>query len=869
MTEVKEGAPLLRPLVTKQGLLAAIEASTLGKPVKIVNVGITATPGEASKEDQTLPGAVILPVADGRVVNDHQVNVSTLLGDTLPSMDICGIAFYLEDGTMFAVYREPQPFLEHTTGTTLLVGMDLVMDDIPTESVIVESTGANLILGDWVPVERKLNGYALTEDLALNAADVGALDTEKGGTVKAPVFFVDNKKYISTAGNTLYIASLLGKVILEGTTSPMARIDGKDYEIIHTGNFPKTDLSGYVPTTRKVNNKALSQDISLSSDDVNAVGKTGAQTMTGQLNGVKFTVTDAYALISRLRAQHGIFIGNNANDKRTIIGGGGDEVGDASGTVIIRPNGITDTAGATTFNPDGTITNGAEPVAGSHLTNKTYVDKVVKVVNDLFGNYLPLLGGTLKGAVLAHAIKSAIKVNNQASISFQDASSTMFHLFGEGNALRLRHGNNGENGIVSFYGNQVDIHQSMYVRTATVVQNSTKTRWLAMETPETGNPYLSARAQGEDGPLQVMEFHKDRIRSRKMLHADSMQVQADAGLRFAPTDDWSGTTWGMGINAENRNFGLHRYSDGVWQGVPLQITPANAVLVNSLVVNGGSESQYHQIRNSGNPSLELHEPGKHAVMAYKPQGTGTLRFCRSNGGGGEALGYGEVDADGFKTVAGRFRANYQAADRAWTGVGQNAFNLHQVNVASGNFVGIVGAQLAYAGKWGLEFGYGTYTNASPDLCGHIFNSTDGSGYHRKWQLRNDGLLETPSGWYISQNGDLWSPRLQTTVVDWSIATFSQKDHSHDAAKGNWSVVQGRHSEIGTYIMAALAPNTYVGAGINPGYQVAGQYLHPANCSEWGQNRGWAFSGTWMCMGHVTDQHDDRWDDRTTLWFRVA
>ncbi|MGL5215893.1 MAG: hypothetical protein ACRC8R_12255, partial [Aeromonas hydrophila] len=175
MTLAKEAAPLLRPYITVKGLAAANQAATLGKAVKITKVGLTATTGTAKPEDTTLPGAKMVNVADGRVISEKQVNISALLPDTFPSMDIAGVAFYLEDGTMFAIYRENQPFLEHTTGTTLLVGMDFAMDNIPSESVIVESTGANLIMGDWVPVQRKVCGKALSVDIYLSAADVGAL----------------------------------------------------------------------------------------------------------------------------------------------------------------------------------------------------------------------------------------------------------------------------------------------------------------------------------------------------------------------------------------------------------------------------------------------------------------------------------------------------------------------------------------------------------------------------------------------------------------------------------------------------------------------------------------------------------------------
>lgn len=408
----------------------------------------------------------------------------------------------------------------------------------------------------------------------------------------------------------------------------------------------------------------------------------------------------------------------------------------------------------------------------------------------------------------------------------------------------------------------IDAKDAIYGRVGMIARSRAGSTWLGIETPESGDPYISARASGEIAPVPVLTFAGKRIRAHKLVHADSMQVQADAGLRFAPTDDWSGTTWGLGINLINRTWGLHRYSDGVWNASPFWVNATGSVGMSALAVSGGSESSYHQVKNAGNPSVELHEPGKFAVMMYKPQGTATLRFCSSNGSGGEAQGYGGADSDGFFTVAGRYRANYPAANRPWSGKGQSGFYQNDVLVGAGSFVGIVGGTSVFTGKWALEFGYGSYTNTNPDLCSHILNCTDGGNYHRKWSFRNDGLLETPSGWYISQNGDLWSPRLGNTIVDWSMASFALKQ----AASGNADVVAGSYHAIGAYVFAALVP---AGGKTSHGQRAAGAYLRPCSAAEWGY-AGYSLPGTWQCMGDIMGANDDdRYDDRATLWIRVA
>ena len=410
----------------------------------------------------------------------------------------------------------------------------------------------------------------------------------------------------------------------------------------------------------------------------------------------------------------------------------------------------------------------------------------------------------------------------------------------------------------------IDAKDAIYGRAGLIARSRAGSTSLGMETPENANPYISARTSGDTAKVQVLEFQDKRIRARKMIHADSMQVQADAGLRFAPADDWSGATWGLGIHPETRFLALHKYQDGAWKGQVLSMGTDNALRVNSLVVEGGSESTYHQIKNAGNPSLELHEPGKWAVMMYKPQGTSTLRFCQSNGAGGEAYGFGGADIDGLFTVSGRFRATYPAANRPWRGWGKSAFNLNEVIIGDGSFVGLVGGQTHFPGRWQLEFVYGSYTNPEPLLCGHILNCIDsGSTFHRKWNFRNDGYLEPAgNGWRINPNGDLWSSRLGNTIVDWSMASFALKQ----AASGNADVVAGSYHAIGAYVFAALIP---AGGKTSHGQRAAGAYLRPSSASDWGYS-GYSLPGTWQCMGDIMNANDDdRYDDRTTLWIRVA
>ncbi|ATL99317.1 phage tail protein [Aeromonas sp. CA23] len=91
-------------------------------------------------------------------------------------------------------------------------------------------------------------------------------------------------------------------------------------------------------------------------------------------------------------------------------------------------------------------------------------------------------------------------------------------------------------------------------------------------------------------------------------------------------------------------------------------------------------------------------------------------------------------------------------------------------------------------------------------------------------------------------------------------------HNHNAAQGNADVVAGSYHAIGVYVFAALIP---AGGKTSHGQRAAGAYLRPCSASEWGY-AGYSLPGTWQCMGDIMGaNNDERYDDRATLWIRVA
>ncbi|WP_429012997.1 tail fiber domain-containing protein [Aeromonas hydrophila] len=277
----------------------------------------------------------------------------------------------------------------------------------------------------------------------------------------------------------------------------------------------------------------------------------------------------------------------------------------------------------------------------------------------------------MTGAITVANMKSAVKVDNQKSISFQDQSGTMFHMLAGGNAFKIAHGNNGENPIFQVSSSIVESLTTLFARGGVISQDSTNTKWLGMETPAGANPYISVRSTGDAANRIALTFEKGAIRvATDTLVSPSMLVTNNGGLVLAPDTGRTGVTWGMGIDGTSREFNIHRYLNGVWQQLPVTIatdgtfkanaglyattiTCANNASIGGSMSVGGINvtSGYMSLTAGGNTLLEFHTPGQTASMIWKTV-SGALRFATSNGSGGETFLRMQLDTAGNMAVGG-------------------------------------------------------------------------------------------------------------------------------------------------------------------------------------------------------------------------
>lgn len=147
--------------------------------------------------------------------------------------------------------------------------------------------------------------------------------------------------------------------------------------------------------------------------------------------------------------------------------------------------------------------------------------------------------GTMQGPMSVANMKSALKVNNQTSVSFQDQSGTIFHWLAQGNALRLATGLDGSSNFADFAQGASQFYMPLYSKGGLICQNTSKNVWLGLETPDAADPYISVREYGAAATSVAITFSISNMRVKKPTLFDSELVSLNNAAR-------SWTSYGVG-----------------------------------------------------------------------------------------------------------------------------------------------------------------------------------------------------------------------------------------------------------------------------------------------------------------------------------
>lgn len=144
---------------------------------------------------------------------------------------------------------------------------------------------------------------------------------------------------------------------------------------------------------------------------------------------------------------------------------------------------------------------------------------------------VPIAGGSLVGVLTVANMKSAVKVDNQKSISYQDQGGVMFHHLAIGSAFQIATGLEGtsplwaidQNGLTSQSG-------PAFIKNGAVVQSEDLTKFLSMECAEGLVPYIASREVGEGWATVAIRFGSTIVVEKPMT-APSFTPTSDGRLK--------------------------------------------------------------------------------------------------------------------------------------------------------------------------------------------------------------------------------------------------------------------------------------------------------------------------------------------------
>ncbi|WP_211465710.1 hypothetical protein [Collimonas silvisoli] len=133
--------PGLQIIITKAGRAALVNAEHNGTaPLKIAEIGVTAAVFIANEDATTLPGEIKrLSTISGEVVAPDTIHV-TIRDDGTDTYTVRGIGYWLSNGVLLGVYSQPDPILQKSTQSMMLLAADTVFTTLAATSLTFGDT---------------------------------------------------------------------------------------------------------------------------------------------------------------------------------------------------------------------------------------------------------------------------------------------------------------------------------------------------------------------------------------------------------------------------------------------------------------------------------------------------------------------------------------------------------------------------------------------------------------------------------------------------------------------------------------------------------------------------------------------------------
>lgn len=172
---------ILKPTITTAGLQAVFNASNNGFEAQITAVGLGDVGYNPNQNRTTLAGEKSrVAIASGIMASPTQAHM-TVIEDTDKTFWVKEVGFFLEDGTLFAVYSDPEKVLAYKSpDIALILAFDLAISGVPSGAVTIVDQGLDLNIL-FAPELAKMGAAQINSNYRFLKLKLEIMENQKNG----------------------------------------------------------------------------------------------------------------------------------------------------------------------------------------------------------------------------------------------------------------------------------------------------------------------------------------------------------------------------------------------------------------------------------------------------------------------------------------------------------------------------------------------------------------------------------------------------------------------------------------------------------------------------------------------------------------